>query len=146
MDPEMKSKVFQGTLERVLTDDAYRSEMMKTYSLLMRRKTDKDIPMGANVWRGTRPGLDHPLGVFSYESSLGDGPQPRARPKTAPAGSVKTMARSKSELGTRWALPASWIEGAWKDGGPTGGLTDPFPKVPAPPPKRRAQSAPPPRR
>ena len=24
---------------------------------------------------------------------------------------------------------ASWIEGAWKDGGPTGGLTDPFPKV-----------------
>jgi hypothetical protein len=149
-DPAVKRKVFQGMVERVTTDDAYRAEMTKSYSLLMRRKLDKDLPSvntGGNPWRGTRPGLDHPLGVFSYEKSLGEGPAPRARPQTAPVGSSSRFVRSRSALlpGTRWAGPESWLEGPWKDCGPTGGLNDPFPRVRAPS-LRRAQSAPPARR
>jgi hypothetical protein len=153
VDPAIKKKVFEGTLERVATDEDFRASMAKHYSLLMRRKTDKDLPSAANgeqVWRGTRPGLEHPLGVFSYSTSLGNGEGALARPASAPpAAGSRRLTRSRSSHGidlrkTRWAGPESWLEGPWKDCGPSGGLYDSFPKVKAQP--KRAQSAPPERR
>lgn len=120
VDPVTRRKIFKGTLERVQTDESYRASVASSYSTLMKRKSEKDLP--TTPWRGTRPGLPHALGVFSYVKSL----VPPPRPQTAPA----SMKRSASE-----AIASQWIAGPWKDCGPCGGLYDPFPKV------RRPESA-----